>query len=388
MSLITISENTLSLILFFSSFFTFLFQNVFWIIAVGLLITLVGIIRPSVFNRILRKKTTREELIVPLLLLVLILVILPFLWWIILKGDYFLTYLGISAVIFGKIVNIVHIFIPFFITSFAIYTVTLFYLTRYFILQRKTSLINLDETRKRFYTNEPIRKGILAGIALLFFFFFFGIFPGQIYLEYIPKKPVEKVIIETYGDIPDYITDVVAEVIENKTGLQVSIENSYAAITPENQLYNSTREQFYADRLWELDEDFAGNLLSGNSQRIIKIVDVDLYTEGQPQRPYVFSRSMPNVKTILISTYRLQKLSDTKDEPAPKELVKSRIRKIVLQTLSRSASLYPFSLRDSFVSTEIDCVTIAKNNLSDLDKGKEIFSEEIKRKNWQYYFDI
>lgn len=194
-----------------------------------------------------------------------------------------------------------------------------------------------------------------------------------------PEKPIEEVIIRSYGNVPNYLLQAAKSSIEDKIGVLVIIEPSRAEFSEQSSYSNQDRKQFDADKIWDSERAFAS---STSTKRLIMIVDVDLYTELQPERQYVFSRSSPNVSVILISTYRLQKLSDTNEKVAPPELASSRIQKLALQTLGVSVFLEGFSTRST---EDKSCVMYRGRILTELDQQGDDFCKKNKEKLNKYF---
>ena len=169
--------------------------------------------------------------------------------------------------------------------------------------------------------------------------------------------------------------------VEERIGVRAYIDSSRPSFSGQTVYFNSQRNQYDADKIWDMERAFAHNV---PTKRLIMVVDVDVYTEIQPERPYVLSRASPNISTILISAYRLQRLSDdAKNEAAPPELTTTRIQKLALQTLGVSVSLEGFF---SYGRTEdISCVMYRGRVLSELDKQGDDFCEENKKKLKDYF---
>ena len=195
-----------------------------------------------------------------------------------------------------------------------------------------------------------------------------------------PEAPIEEVIIRGYGSVPPSLLEDVKNVVEEKIGVRARVDYFNPSFSGQSIYYNPQRDQYDADKIWNYESAFAIGRLN---KRLIMVVDVDMYTEIQLERPYVLTRSSPNVKVILISTYRLQKLSDTSDEQASPELITVRIQKLALQTLGVSVFLEGFL---SYGKTEdISCVMYRGRILSELDKQGDDFCEENKGKLKDYF---
>lgn len=187
-----------------------------------------------------------------------------------------------------------------------------------------------------------------------------------------PETPIKEVIIRGYGNVPDYLLQAAKNAIQQKIGVRINIEAAHPEFAEQPPQYNAKRKQFDADELWDTESGFVN---STQDKRLMMVVDVDVYTELQPERPYVFSRALPNVDVILISTHRFQKLSDAGDQPAPRELAASRMQKLALQTLGISVSLEGSSYG---LEPDISCVMYRGRILSELDKQGDNFCGEQK----------
>ena len=196
-----------------------------------------------------------------------------------------------------------------------------------------------------------------------------------------PENPIEEVIIRGYGSIPSSLLESIKSAVEEKIGVRAYIDSPRPSFSGQTAYYNPQRNQYDADRIWDVERAFAYNV---PTKRLIMIVDIDVYTEIQPERPYVLSRASPNISAILISTYRLQRLSaDASSEAAPPELATARIQKLALQTLGVSVFLEGFL---GYSDTEDAlCVMYRGRILSELDKQGDDFCEKNKKKLKDYF---
>ena len=233
---------------------------------------------------------------------------------------------------------------------------------------------------------KTIIKIIILAIILGGLFWFWSVFqdhPLFIFLSILraPEEPIEEVIIRGYGEVPLFLLKEMKNVVENKIGVKATIDPLLPGFKGQSLYYDSGRDQYNADMIWNTEGKFANSV---SNKRLVMVVDVDLYTDIQQERPYVLTRSTPNVSVILISAYRLQRLSDEElNEPASNELASARIQKLTLRTLGVSVFLEGFS---SFgKERDISCVMYRGRILSKLDMQGDDFCEKNKRKLENYF---
>lgn len=261
------------------------------------------------------------------------------------------------------------------------------YMSRVYDYVRSTEFVPTPATYKGSRKGTSRKRKTLILVAILSTVVVIGVWGWSAILNYpffshlrAPETPIEEVIIRGYGEVPSYILEAAENAVEQKIGVRTHIESSRPEFGEQMMhYYNRERGQSDGDRIWDSEREFASSV---SSKRLVMIVDVDVYTEIQPERPYVLSRSSPNVSVILISMYRLQKLSDTNDAPAPPELVAARIQKLTLQTLGVSVFLEGFSFSRH---EDISCVMYRGRVLSELDKQGNDFCEKNKKKLKDYF---
>ena len=192
-------------------------------------------------------------------------------------------------------------------------------------------------------------------------------FKHQAFEASLSQTPVKEVILGAYGGVSDHLLQVMSDSIKQNFKVKVTIGANYKEGLPQVAiLYNANRKQYDADALWTYLLSLTKS--SGPSVRYIYVLENDIYTSLQPERPYIFSRSLQDVNTAIISIARIQYQSDTSSVVASSDTIDMRIRKLVLRTLGVTVGL-----ANSPSSNDINCVMYQADNLSDLDKKGEKF---------------
>ena len=233
---------------------------------------------------------------------------------------------------------------------------------------------------------KTIIKIIILAIILGGLFWLWSVFQNHPLFTFLsifraPEEPIEEVIIRGYGEVPLFLLNDMKDVIENKIGVKATIDPLLPSFKDQSFYYDSGRDQYNADMIWNTEGRFANSV---SNKRLVMVVDVDLYTDIQRERPYVLTRSTPNVSVILLSVYRLRRLSDEEiNESASNELASTRIQKLTLQTLGVSVFLEGFSVLGK--ERDISCVMYRGRILSQLDMQGDDFCEKNKRKLKNYF---
>ena len=114
----------------------------------------------------------------------------------------------------------------------------------------------------------------------------------------------------------------------------VTFPEDVGAISDRQPLYNAERKQYDADTVWSL----IGNQKQGTSTRFLYLLPVDMYSPISPERPYVFSRALPGVNTILLSLAPLRTTPPEVGSTTP-ALVNERIGKAVVRAVGVSTGI-------------------------------------------------
>ena len=177
----------------------------------------------------------------------------------------------------------------------------------------------------------------------------------------VPENKIENIGFYGFGDIGTTTIDVLRDAITEQIGTPSFYVGHVQGDIPK-EFYDEKRKQYNGDNLWN---GMSGYVSSSNKQiRAIGVFNIDLYTSvGKDTRPYIMSRAFPNVNNTVISLYRLHNLSDTSNDPAPKELFESRAKKLILRNLGASVGL-----QATASANDPTCIMSKADTLADLDK--------------------
>jgi len=193
------------------------------------------------------------------------------------------------------------------------------------------------------------------------------------FLESLPENKIDLVAVFAFG-VSQTDIDAVAKMITDEIGVEVGIRSdpSMTEFKKIEGLYDFEREQYNADAIWGLT-DF--KLKShGLTKRAVMLVDFDIYSSIQAERPYILSREFPNTNTVLISLYRLRMMSDVSDKQAPEDLFLQRLKKVVVRSLVTSAGA-----GSSPAAKRIACIMYPADTLLELDKKGDVLCSPTKK---------
>jgi len=183
------------------------------------------------------------------------------------------------------------------------------------------------------------------------------------FLSSLPDKQITDVFIGGYG-VPNGTLELIEQVIKDKIGVGTSIEAYSGTLPMRDNYYDKSRGQFDGDAVWQYFIDtFADR---GDTVRYLIVVNEDMYTKLQPERPYIFSRASFLNNTAVISVKRLKGESTSSTE-----IYQQRVEKLALRTLGVTVG---FSLSPD--ADNINCVMYQALTLEDLDRVGSIFCEE------------
>jgi predicted Zn-dependent protease len=194
---------------------------------------------------------------------------------------------------------------------------------------------------------------------------------NKIFEAGLPKEKITEVHLGGYA-VPAGTLEAIQAAIQEKIGVSVTIDSNYPEEIPKDaKIYNESRQQFDGDAMWaSSSKSFEAN---GNTKRYLVIIDEDMFTNIQPERPYIMSRAIPKTNNAMISVKRLQNFSDTSSEPASLERYKERVEKLAVRTLGVTAGL---SLTPD--ADNINCLMYQSSNIDELDKVGTDFCETTK----------
>lgn len=197
-------------------------------------------------------------------------------------------------------------------------------------------------------------------------------FQAQIASSFLSKTPVNEIFLGYYGDVRQPTIDRIKNIITDNFGVKVTVlSGGQPAFPNKNPFYDSARKQFDADYIWESLSSFSTQY--GQGVRQLFITNSDLFTKIQPDRPYIFTRALPDTNTALISINRILKASDSDSSQASSDLYYSRLDKLVLRTLGVTVGL-----SGAPSASDINCVMYQYQNLKELDTTGKIFCEDQK----------
>lgn len=187
----------------------------------------------------------------------------------------------------------------------------------------------------------------------------------------LSKEKVAQVHLGGYG-VPAGTLEAIKAAIEEKVGVQVTIDSNYPETIPrDDSVYDKSRQQFDGDALWKTYSlSFQDK---GNAERYLVVINEDMFTNIQPERPYIMSRSLPGTNNAVISVKRLMKYSDSSDQPASEERFRERVGKLAVRTLGVTVGL---SLTPD--ADNINCLMYQTKNIDELDKVGQDFCETVK----------
>lgn len=193
----------------------------------------------------------------------------------------------------------------------------------------------------------------------------------KMFLAGLPQEKIAEVHIGGYA-VPSGTLETIQQAIEHKIGVKAIIDSNYPDTIPQDKsVFNEERRQFDGDAVWKAFSDKIQS--QGNKYRYLVVINEDMFTNIQPERPYIMSRSLPNNNVAIISVKRLQKYSDSNDQPASEGKYKERVEKLALRILGVTAGL---SLSPD--ADNINCLMYQSGNIDELDRVGQDFCETVK----------
>jgi predicted Zn-dependent protease len=152
----------------------------------------------------------------------------------------------------------------------------------------------------------------------------------------LSKDKIKDITIYRVNGVTDEEVAVVKKAIQQYYGIEATVWQSVIPSSLKNGWwYNPKTKQFDGDALWNSIASWF--LTSATTTRGILLVPDDMYTNITPS-PYIFSRSLPKVSTVVISVARLRE-NGTSSPEMKKQLLEDRLTKITVRTLGVSVGL-------------------------------------------------
>ncbi len=194
---------------------------------------------------------------------------------------------------------------------------------------------------------------------------------NKIFQAGLSKDKVTEVHLGGYS-VPAGTLEAIQAAIQERIGVPVTIDSNYPETIPEDDsIYNKSRQQFDGDAMWQNSSaNFEGK---NTAARYLVVINEDIFTNVQPERPYIMSRALPNLNNVIISVKRLQKYSDSSSEPSSEERYQERVGKLAVRVLGVTVGL---SLTPD--ADNINCLMYQAKNIDELDKVGTDFCKTTK----------